>query len=149
MNFVINDNSLIVKFDNFSHFQNIISNNPLPTRERHYDALCTHIVMICLLLWSSNLGLGRNRSDSNWLKLQEKDWPVWLGSYYKRWGIEISLVDIKIFTLIRKKSDSIYIYFLQYFMWHIESALLTLWCNFIKLVQFNNFLHTNTLMLKL
>ena len=30
MNFLVNDNSPTLKFDNFSHFQNVISNNLFP-----------------------------------------------------------------------------------------------------------------------
>ena len=44
MNFVLNGNSGALKFGNFSHFQNVISNNP-PTWERHYEALRTKIDM--------------------------------------------------------------------------------------------------------
>ena len=45
MNFVVNDILGTLKFDTFSPFQKVISNNlpPAPTRERHYDALCTKI----------------------------------------------------------------------------------------------------------
>ena len=46
MKFVVNDNSWTLKFDNFSHFQNVISNNPPLTRERHYDVLRTKIDML-------------------------------------------------------------------------------------------------------
>ena len=44
MDFVVNENSWILKFDNLSHFQKVISNKP-PTRERHYDALRKKIGM--------------------------------------------------------------------------------------------------------
>ena len=40
MNFVVNDNSSILKIDNFSHFQNVISNNQ---SERHHYILLTKI----------------------------------------------------------------------------------------------------------
>ena len=44
MMFVVNGNWWTLKFDNFSYFQNVISNNP-NTRERHYGALRTNIDM--------------------------------------------------------------------------------------------------------
>ena len=40
MDFVVKDKLRTLKFNNFSHFQNVISNNS-PTRERYYDALST------------------------------------------------------------------------------------------------------------
>ena len=40
MDFVVKDKLWTLKFNNFSHFQNVISNNS-PTRERYYDALST------------------------------------------------------------------------------------------------------------
>ena len=61
MNFVLNDKSWALKFDNFSHFQNVISNNPCPYPRaslRHYVALCTKIkirltpYLFCSMFWS-------------------------------------------------------------------------------------------------
>ena len=43
----IHDNTLTLKFENFSEFQNVIIDKPMlpTTRERHYDALRTKIDM--------------------------------------------------------------------------------------------------------
>ena len=37
MNSVVNGNSWTLKFDNFSHLQNVINNNPPSPRKRHYE----------------------------------------------------------------------------------------------------------------
>ena len=40
-----NYNTRTLKFNNFPEFQNVISNSPSLTHERHYDALGTKIDM--------------------------------------------------------------------------------------------------------
>ena len=67
MNSILNENSWTLKFDNFSHFQNVISNNT-STCERHYDALRMEINM-----WINPYSKTRNSKVKKIWKVRKKN----------------------------------------------------------------------------
>ena len=78
MNFVVNHNSWTLKSDNFSFFQNVISNNPPPSRV---------IIMHCIRksICDSHLALNKHFADAS--KMRQKNT---ISTMLARYGLGIS-----------------------------------------------------------